>query len=37
VRALPALRKWHPDKNPTNKEAAEAKFREVCPATAALP
>lgn len=21
--------KWHPDKNPTNKEAAEAKFKEV--------
>jgi hypothetical protein len=24
-----ARRKWHPDKNPTNKDAAEAKFREV--------
>jgi hypothetical protein len=22
-------RKWHPDKNPTNKEAAEAQFREA--------
>ncbi len=24
--------KWHPDKNPTNKKAAEAKFKEVAEA-----
>jgi preprotein translocase subunit Sec63 len=22
--------KWHPDRNPDNKEAADAKFKEVC-------
>lgn len=24
--------KWHPDKNPTNKKGAEAKFKEIAEA-----
>jgi DnaJ family protein B protein 4 len=26
---LPAPRKWHPDRNPDKREAADVKFREI--------